>query len=74
MVELGTKAPGFFLPDTATGRNLSLEDVKGKVATVIMFICNHCPFVKHVNPELVRWRMTIKAKGLALSLSVPMML
>ena len=54
MVELGTKAPGFLLPDTASGRNLSLEDVKGKVATVIMFICNHCPFVKHVNEGLVK--------------------
>ncbi|HJS54941.1 MAG TPA: thioredoxin family protein [Chitinophagaceae bacterium] len=64
MVELGTKAPGFFLPDTASGRNLSLEDVKGKVATVIMFICNHCPFVKHVNPELVSLANDYKNKGI----------
>lgn len=62
MVELGTKAPGFFLPDTASGRNLSLEDVKGKVATVIMFICNHCPFVKHVNEELVKLTNDYKNK------------
>lgn len=62
MVELGTKAPGFFLPDTASGRNLSLEDVKGKVATVIMFICNHCPFVKHVNEGLVKLSNDYKNK------------
>ena len=64
MVELGTKAPGFVLPDTASGRNLSLEDVKSKVATVIMFICNHCPFVKHVNAELVRLANDYKNKGI----------
>jgi len=64
MVELGTKAPVFFLPDTASGKNLSLEDVKAKVATVIMFICNHCPFVKHVNAELVRLANDYKNKGI----------
>lgn len=54
MVKLGTAAPAFELPDTISGQNFSLNDVKGSTATVIMFICNHCPFVKHVNSELVR--------------------
>lgn len=54
MVALGTKAPNFILPDTVSGRQVLLSDIKGNVATVIMFICNHCPFVKHVNSELVR--------------------
>ncbi|HEU4859517.1 MAG TPA: redoxin domain-containing protein, partial [Chitinophagaceae bacterium] len=54
MVALGTTAPDFILPDTVSGKDFSLEDVKGRLATVIMFICNHCPFVKHVNPELVK--------------------
>ncbi len=54
MVALGKKAPEFTLPDTVTGKQISLADVKGEVATVVMFICNHCPFVKHVNAELVR--------------------
>src|SRR5687767_13398500 len=54
MAALGTKAPGFTLPDTVSGKQISFFDVKGKHATVIMFICNHCPFVKHVNNELVR--------------------
>ena len=53
MVPLGTRAPDFTLPDTVSGKELSLETLRGKVATVIMFICNHCPFVKHVNAELV---------------------
>ena len=54
MKALGTPAPGFTLPDTVSGRQLSLQELKGRIATVIFFICNHCPFVKHVNPQLVR--------------------
>ncbi|MFP2996010.1 thioredoxin family protein [Spongiivirga sp. MCCC 1A20706] len=52
MIPLGTIAPDFELLDTVTGNNISLEQAKGAKATVIMFICNHCPFVKHVNAEL----------------------
>jgi hypothetical protein len=48
-----------------SGKDLSLENIKGEIATMIMFICNHCPFVKHVNAELVSWRMIIKTKELA---------
>ncbi len=54
MIPLGTTAPGFTLYDTVSGDDLSLFDLKGDVATVIFFICNHCPFVLHVNDELVR--------------------
>lgn len=50
----GKQAPEFTLPDTISGRNLSLSELKGKKGTVIMFICNHCPFVIHVNRELVK--------------------
>lgn len=63
MVALGTKAPGFNLPDTVSGKQISLKDVKGGVATVIMFICNHCPFVKHVNAGLVQLANNYKDKG-----------
>jgi peroxiredoxin len=49
----GSKAPDFKLPDTVSGRSLSLTDLKSDKATVIMFICNHCPYVKHVNKGLV---------------------
>jgi peroxiredoxin len=54
MLELGTKAPDFTLPDTVSRKNISLKDVRGEKATVVMFLCNHCPYVLHVNPEIVR--------------------
>ena len=64
MVALGLNAPGFTLPDTATGKHISLDDVKGELATVVMFICNHCPFVKHVNAELVKLANDYNNKGI----------
>ncbi len=54
MLPLGTKAPDFTLIDAVTKNPESLSSIKGKKGTVVMFICNHCPFVKHVNEELVR--------------------
>lgn len=54
MAALGSKAPDFTLTDALTGKLVSLSDVEGESATVIMFICNHCPFVIHVNEELVK--------------------
>lgn len=54
MLPLGTKAPDFKLLDTISGDFLQLKDVKGEKGTVVMFICNHCPYVKHVNDEIVR--------------------
>lgn len=53
MLPLGTKAPSFKLMDTISDVTLGLDDVKGEKGTVVMFICNHCPFVKHVNHQLV---------------------
>jgi len=64
MVALGTKAPGFFLPDTVSRKVISLENIRGDMATMIMFISNHCPFVKHVNSELVRLANDYKHKGI----------
>lgn len=64
MVALGTAAPDFCLPDTVSGKNISLHDVKGTFATVLMFICNHCPFVVHVNAELVKLANAYKDKGI----------
>ena len=54
MIALGTKAPQFNLPDTVSGQMVSLDTYKSDTATVVMFLCNHCPYVKHVNHELVR--------------------
>lgn len=64
MLPLGTLAPDFRLPDTVSGKTLRLVDLKSQIATVVMFICNHCPYVKHVNPELVRLAREYGAKGL----------
>jgi len=63
MVALGTKAPGFVLPDTVTGKQISFDDIKGEIATVLMFICNHCPFVLHVNDGLVKLANDYMDKG-----------
>ena len=54
MLDLGTKAPDFSLPDVTTGRTISLDTFGGKKALVVMFISHHCPFVKHVSGELAR--------------------
>jgi len=54
MVPLGTKAPAFSLPDTVSGKTVSLPDFAGKKGLLVMFICNHCPYVKHVAPELAK--------------------
>ena len=54
MLPLGTPAPDFALPDTVSGQTVSYADIAGSKATLVMFICNHCPFVKHVLDELVR--------------------
>ena len=54
MLPLGTSAPDFVLTNAITNKLCSLQDLRGDKGTVIMFICNHCPFVKHVNEELVR--------------------
>jgi thiol-disulfide isomerase/thioredoxin len=64
MIPLGTRAPAFSLLDTVSGQVLSLEQVRGAKGTVVMFICNHCPYVKHVNPELVRVAKDYGGKGI----------
>lgn len=65
MVELGTKAPAFTLKDVVSGEQKSLSQLKSDKATVIMFICNHCPFVNHVNKELVRLANDYIPKGIS---------
>jgi peroxiredoxin len=64
MVPLGTKAPYFSLPDTVSGEVKDLDAVKGNKGTVIMFICNHCPFVKHVNKQLSLLAKEYHKKGI----------
>lgn len=54
MLELGTPAPEFALPDVVSGDTVSLATFANKPVLVVMFICQHCPFVKHVQDELAR--------------------
>ncbi|WP_028387857.1 thioredoxin family protein [Legionella fairfieldensis] len=63
MLPLGTHAPQFSLPDVVSGKNLGLNSSTQAKATVIMFICNHCPYVKHVNKELTRLALNYMSKG-----------
>ncbi|MBI9071969.1 MAG: thioredoxin family protein [Melioribacteraceae bacterium] len=54
MIPLGTQAPYFNLPDTVSENQVSLNELQSEVATVIMFICNHCPYVININNQLVK--------------------
>jgi peroxiredoxin len=54
MLELGTTAPGFSLPDVVSGKMISLETFAEKKSLLVMFICRHCPFVQHIQRELAR--------------------
>lgn len=65
MIPLGTLAPDFTLPDTVSGKTVSLQELKSDKATVIMFICNHCPFVKHVDEQLVALARDYQSKGVS---------
>lgn len=65
MIALGTKAPDFKLLDSISGKSYSLKDSQGSKAIVIMFICNHCPYVKHVIHELVHLAKDYQAKDIS---------
>ena len=65
MLPLGTAAPSFILPDPLHKRMVSLEEIISDKATVIMFLCNHCPYVIHVNEEIVRLANEYKEKGVS---------
>lgn len=67
MMPLGTPAPVFCLPDTVSGDELCLHEIRGEVATLIMFICNHCPFVVHVQSELVALGRDYLTKGIGVA-------
>jgi peroxiredoxin len=65
MIEIGSTAPDFTLPDTVSGRDLSISDLKGTKGTLILFLCNHCPYVIHVNHELVAIANTYSNFGIS---------
>ena len=64
MLPLGTKAPDFRLPDT-TGRTVSLSDFKNSHALVLVFMCNHCPYVKHIRSALAQLARDYVDRGVA---------
>ena len=65
MLELGTSAPDFTLPEPATGQSISLADFTGKPLLVV-FSCNHCPFVLHILRQFAEFADDYSAKGLAI--------
>jgi peroxiredoxin len=65
MVQLGTPAADFELPDTA-GRRVALRDFADAPALLVVFMCNHCPYVKHVAGELARLDRDLRPRGLAM--------
>ena len=64
MVDIGTTAPPFALTDTLSGAKLDFEDVRGKKGTLVLFICNHCPYVIHTIDALVDVANDYEGKGI----------
>ena len=65
MLPLGTPGPDFRLPDT-NGKTVSLADFKDKPALVVIFMCNHCPYVKHIRTGLVELANDYQPRGVAI--------
>ena len=66
MLPLGTIAPDFELKDTLSGNSLKLKDLTGNKGTLIIFMCNHCPFVIHVIDEVVRIANDYRVQGMGM--------
>ena len=66
MLPLGTRAPDFTLTDVVSGREVSSGDFGAKSGLLVMFICNHCPYVKHVRDELARFGMDYQGTDLGI--------
>lgn len=66
MLPLGTKAPNFSLPATNFSESFSFEAIKGEKGTLVLFICNHCPFVLHVIDEIVMIANDYRVQGIGI--------
>lgn len=66
MLELGTSAPDFLLPDVVTDKQVSLDDFADAKGYLVAFICNHCPFVQMIRHEFARFGREYNQKGLAI--------
>lgn len=65
MLPLGSTAPGFYLPDSISGKYYGLPELKGERGTLILFICNHCPYVLHVKQQLIAIAREYSPLGIA---------
>ena len=66
MLPLGTVMPSFSLTDAVSGKTVTDRDAAGPRGTLVMFLCNHCPFVKHVMPELDRLAADYAPRGIGI--------
>lgn len=66
MLPLGTIAPEFYLKDTNSNESFSFSDLKGEKGTLVMFICNHCPFVHHVIEEIIMIANDYRIQGIGI--------
>lgn len=66
MLDLGTSAPPFALPDTVSGETINLASFEDKKGLLVIFLCEHCPFVKHVRDELAKIGKDYVEKGLGI--------
>jgi peroxiredoxin len=66
MVQLGSAAPDFALPDAVTGKTVALADFTSAPALLVVFMCNHCPYVKHIRAELARLGREYQSRGVAI--------
>jgi len=67
MLPLGTVAPAFWLRDTNSNNHFNFKEVKGEKGTLIMFICNHCPFVHHVLDEIIMIANDYRVQGIGIA-------
>ena len=66
MLALGTPAPDFSLLEPATGKVLDLGEIRGKKGLVVIFMCNHCPFVKHIADAIGGFARDYQGKGIGI--------
>jgi peroxiredoxin len=66
MLALGTPAPPFTLPDVVSGHTITLADLRGSRGLLVMFLCSHCPFVKHLEQSIAQFARDYAASGLTI--------
>ena len=66
MQELGSTAPAFTLPDIVTGKSVSLDNARGPKGLLVMFLCAHCPFVKHLEQAIADFAREYQSKGIGI--------